>query len=779
MSDENTTPLEYIESTALASSEKTDSTRESTTQIGPYRLLQKIGEGGMGEVWLAEQKKPLRRRVALKLVKLGMDTKQVIARFEAERQALALMDHPNVARVIDAGSTPQGSPYFAMEYVKGEAITRYCDKQRMTTKERLTLFTQVCEGVQHAHQKGIIHRDIKPSNVLVMVDGERVVPKIIDFGVAKAIEQRLTEKTVFTQFGTLVGTPEYMSPEQAEMTGLDIDTRTDVYSLGVLLYELLVGALPFDANELRRAGFDEIRRKIREDEPPKPSTRISGLGEASGEAAKQRRTDPHSLVQVLFGDLDWITMKALEKDRTRRYDSPTAFSADVQRHLRHEPVLASPPSAIYRLRKLVQRRRRMVLIGVALGAVTLAGIVAGNVAWRAQRAEDTQRVRWTLQEIIRTGQAPEQLEPDWSRLRGLLHEATRRDPAGPLADLALEAGATANVELTATFGLVSSPPSVAISAVPRLETGLDVIYLMQLEGSWDGGAWRPVGFETYRAGQTGGSVGVNLDSFVPESQLTPSPHRLALRGTFDVFDAASGLRPGRRGSGTFDHWDADVNRQLARKRIVRDLHVSTITLFDEYPAHFPRKQSLADLGSSLDSWFHPDRIRITRVSLPEGSGSHIKWGRVGQPAGAARTSPFGLLVQVEFIGRSVETMPIPIASKARVYMENHENHLLEFPFYFGKRVKGPGSGYSSMPGSDGSLSAFGIKPPFVPEVVADDIPDVTSRGVLRMLPSREVALNAARFDCYVAEEMSIPVIVELRTVPAQWWDPARPESPSD
>jgi eukaryotic-like serine/threonine-protein kinase len=349
-------------------------------RIGPYRLLQKIGEGGMGEVWLAEQTEPVRRRVALKLIKAGMDTKQVIARFEAERQALALMEHPAIAKVYEAGETPRGLPYFAMEYVAGEPITAYCDRHRLGMAERLDLFARVCDGVQHAHQKGVIHRDLKPSNVLVAIQDGKPVPKIIDFGVAKATAQRLTEKTMFTELGVLIGTPEYMSPEQAEMTGLDVDTRTDVYALGVMLYELLTGALPFESKELRQAGYDEIRRRIREVDPPRPSTRVSTLGEKATHAAKNRRTEPRQLAGRLRGDLDWIVMKALEKDRTRRYGSPAELAADLGRHLDHEPVVAGPPSASYRARKFVRRHR----VGVALATLALVGLVAFGVAMAIQ-----------------------------------------------------------------------------------------------------------------------------------------------------------------------------------------------------------------------------------------------------------------------------------------------------------------------------------------------------------------------------------------------------------
>jgi len=346
---------------------------ELSQSIPGFRLLQKLGAGGMGEVFEVEQLEPVRRRVALKLIKRGMESKEVLARFDGERQALALMSHPNIAQVYDAGTTTDGRPYFVMEFVQGIPVTQYCDTNRLTTAERLELFSQICDGVQHAHQKGVIHRDIKPSNVLVKIQDSKPVPKIIDFGVAKAIAQRLTEQTLFTAIGEFIGTPEYMSPEQAEMTELDIDTRTDVYSLGVVLYEMLVGAQPFDGGELRRAGFDEMRRRIREEEPPKPSVRLSGLGEQSTTAAANRRIEPSILARQLHGDLDWITMKALEKDRTRRYDSPGEMAADIGRHLRNEPVLAGPPSTTYRVRKFVRRHT----IGVAASALVVLALILG------------------------------------------------------------------------------------------------------------------------------------------------------------------------------------------------------------------------------------------------------------------------------------------------------------------------------------------------------------------------------------------------------------------
>src|SRR6266568_1940392 len=411
------------------------------TVIGNYKLLEKLGEGGFGVVYMAEQKQPVKRRVALKIIKVGMDTREVVARFEAERQALAILDHPNIAKVFDAGATdaphllpssrsplpsdgrgikgegaegmaapslpsslsplpsvlPAGRPYFVMELVRGIKITDYCDQTNLPTRERLDLFMQVCQAVQHAHQKGIIHRDLKPSNILVTVNDGVAVPKIIDFGIAKATQMELTDKTVFTAFEQFIGTPAYMSPEQAEITSVDVDTRSDIYSLGVLLYELLTGKTPFDAKELLQAGLDEMRRTIREKEPERPSTRVSTLdGEELTTTAKRRGLEPLKLVNALRGDLDWIVMKCLEKDRARRYETANGLASDIRRHLNSEPVVACPPSKLYRFQKMVRRNKLTFAATSAIAAALLIGF--GVSTWMFVREGEAKREQMRLRQ---------------------------------------------------------------------------------------------------------------------------------------------------------------------------------------------------------------------------------------------------------------------------------------------------------------------------------------------------------------------------------------------
>ena len=371
---------------AVAAAAASDMLRAGDS-VGRYHILEKIGEGGFGEVYVAEQREPVKRRVALKILKPGMDTKAVLARFKAEQQALALMDHPNIARVLDADSTDNGRPYFVMELVKGEPITSYCDRHMLSTAERLALFIPVCDAVQHAHQRGVIHRDLKPSNILVAATDGDPVARVIDFGIAKATSGSLTDETLYTHIGLFMGTPEFMSPEQAEGSA-DVDTRTDVYSLGAVLYTLLCGALPFDAEQLRGKAYPEVQRILREEDPPTPSARVSTAGDA-GQQARRSRTDAGSLARELKGELDWIVLKAMDKDRTRRYETASGLGDDIRRHLQHEPVVAGPPSSSYRLGKFVRRNRTFVaagsLVAVALVIGTIFALLGLDRAIKAER----------------------------------------------------------------------------------------------------------------------------------------------------------------------------------------------------------------------------------------------------------------------------------------------------------------------------------------------------------------------------------------------------------
>jgi serine/threonine protein kinase/tetratricopeptide (TPR) repeat protein len=395
-------PLPDLEQTIHRTQQPPEPSTSVGDRVGPYKLLEKIGEGGMGEVWVADQQEPIKRRVALKLIKAGMDSRSVLGRFEAERQALAVMDHPNIAKVLDAGQTSDGRPYFVMELVKGTPITEFADARKLTPKQRLELFVPVCQAIQHAHLKGIIHRDIKPSNVLVALHDETPVPKVIDFGVAKAVGQQLTDKTIYTGFGALVGTPTYMAPEQATFNQLDVDTRADVYALGVLLYELLAGSPPIEKDRLKKAALDEVLRMVREEEPPRPSQRLS-TADSRASIAATRGTEPAKLSALMKGELDWIVMKALEKDRTRRYETANGFAADVQRYLQGEPVQAVPPSVGYRLAKAYRKNKPAVLVGCAFFGLIVGAALMGFLL--AVRATDAERVASAERDAAVTAQA--------------------------------------------------------------------------------------------------------------------------------------------------------------------------------------------------------------------------------------------------------------------------------------------------------------------------------------------------------------------------------------
>jgi serine/threonine protein kinase/tetratricopeptide (TPR) repeat protein len=442
------------------SEDKIDTTRSLPPKsappqhIGPFRILDLLGSGGMGDVYLAEQTEPIKRRVAIKVIKVGMDSKEVIARFESERQALAMMNHPNVAKIYDAGTTENGRPYFVMEHVEGMPITDYCDRHILDLKSRLELFIPVCQAIHHAHQKAIIHRDIKPSNILITLQDGKPVPKVIDFGVAKALQQRLTERTLFTEQGRLIGTPAYMSPEQAEMTGLNVDTTSDVYSLGVLLYELLVGELPFDDRELREAGIAEIHRIIRDVDPPKPSTKISGLGDRASEHAAKRNLVPSTWVKQIHGELDWITMRAMEKDRSRRYQSASAIGEDVERYLRNDAILAGPPTTTYRVRKFVTRNKALVAFILIISILFIGfGIAMSFMRGLAVDAREIAQARAKELELVTDYQS--------SMLREIDAEVMGRDMISELRDQVITSLVTDN-----------TPPDEVSSAIAELDKAI-------------------------------------------------------------------------------------------------------------------------------------------------------------------------------------------------------------------------------------------------------------------------------------------------------------------
>ena len=657
--------------------------------IGHYKLLQQIGEGGCGVVYMAEQEQPVRRRVALKVIKLGMDTKNVVARFEAERQALALMDHPNIAKVFDAGTTQSGRPYFVMELVRGSKITDYCDQNNLPTAQRLDLVMQVCRAIQHAHQKGIIHRDIKPSNVLVTVHDGTPVPKVIDFGIAKAIEGRLTDQTLFTSFEQFIGTPAYMSPEQAELNGLDVDTRTDIYSLGVLLYELLTGKTPFDAKDLLSAGLDEMRRTIRQQDPPRPSTRLTmELAKASLPKHEQRHSDrpsgieskkpqasgvsTHALLQtrelinVLRGDLDWIVMKCLEKDRTRRYETANGLAMDLDRHLKSEPVTARPPSNYYRLQKLIRRNKLTFLAAAAVTLALVLGMVASTLeAIRARQAERAQGRLRQEADAARAGEAGQRAAAEQHLYDALLGEARAKQLTGhagqrfeSLDAISKAAAIRSSTEL--------SDAAVAAFALPDLREekhwrfpSHSIAENVHLDDSFELYAYRTV-------------LGITIRRIRDDQEMAFLPVK-------DVADMANGILPQRFDPRSHYFCAACLTRYGAWRCRVWDIARGGALVMDlpsdGYPDFTPDGQAIAVVNPDdtisireIDSGKELKRFRI------EGSPDTLRFNPEGTKLAALQRGSSTLEIGDAGSGRTITSLVS--SGRINIFAWNHDGALL-------------------------------------------------------------------------------------------------------
>ncbi len=790
---------------------------EPVRVIGPYRLLECVGRGGMGEVYVAEQTTPIRRRVAVKLIKAGMDSREVIARFESERQALALMNHPNVARIYDAGTTDAGLPYFVMEYVPGEPITEYCDRHKLDLRGRLELFIPVCQAIHHAHQKGIIHRDIKPNNVLVAVQDGRPVPKVIDFGVAKATQQTLTERTLYTAQGRLIGTPAYMSPEQAEMTGLNVDTTSDVYSLGVLLYELLVGAPPFDTKALLAAGIGEINRIIREVEPPRPSTKVDTLGERATEIAAKRRAEPRTWRKQLHGELDWITMRAIEKDRTRRYRTAFDLGVDVQMYLENKPVVAGPPGFTYRTRKLVKRNRGRVLLAACI--VVLIAAVYSSVRLRnnERRIAMASRIDLGLDRIVARDVEPDLMSGDWTQLNHEIKRRLRDDPDSDLAKRAIRAAVSPRINVL-SFGLVGDPPTIDIDCRPRFDPGRDLLYRWSGTGRWDDGQ----SFVAYvnvaryytdcdtcpEEFRNVGSPG--LARLIPAEMREAGVHTLEFAMELDIYDVD------RRSGSWGEPGDGSPSNSLVQtfgrsnvdKRdlpvLYHDKYASkkfTISLYDQYPDDFPR--AIEDVSVNELQWIRFHEVVVYKLAAVDKTMGRFEYASVfgGKPMTRRVTKPPETSI---LPGGFAVVIPddanygglLPLAAIATVFINEDQSAVgaLEMtqttatdliPVARFSLYSDPGAGNAlGIMGAAGKTSSYvrdetggyiAHESAFVDSVDADIAPvslatipdDGLYTGQIDLVPSRDLAVATRRMDRYLDLRIRVPVRVRITTVPAR------------
>jgi serine/threonine protein kinase/tetratricopeptide (TPR) repeat protein len=618
------------------------------TVIDGYKLLEQIGEGGMGVVYLAEQEKPVQRRVALKVIKPGMDSAQVIARFEAERQALALMDHPNIARVLDAGTTETGRPYFVMELVQGVPITEFCDLHRLAPEARLKLFRDVCHAIQHAHHKGVIHRDIKPTNVLTTLQGGVPVVKVIDFGVAKALGQKLTERTLFTASGQMIGTPAYMSPEQAEMSGLDIDTRSDVYALGVLLYELLTGTTPLENRRLQKAGYAELQRLIREEEAPRPSTRLSALGDSATVLAHKRGLDVRRLSQLLACELDWVVMKALEKDRNRRYDTPGSLADDVERYLRREAILARPPSLVYKLSKFAQRNRAAVLAVTAVVVALLAG--SAIATWQAVCAMRSEAAAVAAKEVA------EARDADTRAVLKFVEEhiiaATR--PEGVAGGQGRSRTIREALEAALPFVEKDFADKPLIEARLRLMLGMSFGYLGESRTAAEQ-------FETARALFARHRGPDHRETLASQHNLASSYHALGrYSDAVKLYEETLPAQQTRLGA---DHPETMMTRyNLAVSYAALGRHVDALKLREETlelrkarlgPEHPDTLRSMIGLANSYDSLGrHADALKLRQETLA------LMTASLGQGHPDTVTSSYNLAISYDNLGRHADALKL-------------------------------------------------------------------------------------------------------------------------
>ncbi|MGB0714899.1 MAG: serine/threonine protein kinase [Phycisphaerae bacterium] len=714
---------------------------DKATQIGRYKLLQPIGEGGFGTVWLAEQKEPFRRRVALKIIKLGMDTKHVIARFEAERQALAMMEHPNIAKVLDAGSTETGRPFFVMELVKGVPITEYCDREELDTRSRLELFIKVCTAVQHAHHKGIIHRDLKPGNVLVTMHDGEAVPKVIDFGIAKATSAELTEKTLFTQHGQFIGTPAYMSPEQAEMSGLDIDTRTDVYSLGVLLYELLTGTPPFDPERLRSVGYNKMLDIILKEEPMRPSTRMSTIANTSDGQGKQRIVTRQQ--GTLFrGDLDWIAMKCLEKDRSRRYETASGLADDIRRHLEGLTISAGPPHTAYRFRKFVSRNQRAVAAVTTLIVLLVLALV-GTSYGLTQVLEARNLARQKADEAVRAQQAElttrEELEAANEQVLSLLSKgALSVEESTVVAQAALrmleDIDRMSDAELRSLLSTLvdinlvgrklaaqDQPHSILLSDLWQLQAKLPGWgFKFEVESFLDGVKLKHGERSIYGqcSSKTSGSTGLGID----QKKLTTGYHRVTATIQAHIFRTPTDSHFGNGTGG--GNWQVPVDWKHARTVQLEDLDFD-FTLVPSFPEQYP----LAIVDESLAAEF-------LQGFLIEGL-DQVSLGR------------WELGVRID----GIDTLSV--ATKAEL-LDSNDVVISSFRLFVHDKASGS---YST---STGSYSKDDLT--WIVLDVNEDTEFVPRDPRLRLTGSRRTAIEYGTVDAYLALDHELPIddgIVEL------------------